>query len=158
MGENYEGTDRPGKGKLQKWLEQLSFLEKFQDDEDVACVRVRPQAMSQGKGEAAPAPCGTPPATRSRVTGDDHSRPRGWESRATACVPGESHKPAGQRRGDPRYWMFKAASDGCLPCVRHFLEHEKVHPDSRSQSQGYTVLDWAVWAREQGRPGAEAVE
>ena len=45
MGENYEGTDRPGKGKLQKWLEQLSFLETFQDDAGVVCVRVRTQAM-----------------------------------------------------------------------------------------------------------------
>ena len=30
-------------------------------------------------------------------------------------------------------------------------------PESRSHSQGYTVLDWAVWARRNGSPGAEAV-
>ena len=47
IGANYAGTDRPRKGKrkLQKWLEQLSFLEKLQDDEGSACVRVRTQAM-----------------------------------------------------------------------------------------------------------------
>ena len=45
IGKNYGGSDRPGKGKLQKWPEQLSFLETFQDDAGVVCVRVRTQAM-----------------------------------------------------------------------------------------------------------------
>ena len=45
IGKNYGGSDRPGKRKLQKWLEQLSFLETFQDDAGVVCVRVRTQAM-----------------------------------------------------------------------------------------------------------------
>ena len=47
IGANDEGTDRPRKGKrkLQKWLEQLSFLDTFRDDAGVVCVRVRTQAM-----------------------------------------------------------------------------------------------------------------
>ena len=99
-----------------------------------------------------------PAIYRSRVTGDDQFRPRGsgrgpsasssQESSvaevATPCVPGVSHQPACNRLDDPRYWLYNAAWDGCLPCVRRFLEQDKVDPESRSHSQGYTVLDWAV--------------
>ena len=113
-----------------------------------------------------------PPFVCRPASGDDQFRPR-WSvtgrcapaSRelsaakvATACVPGERHKPARKRVDERRYWLYEAAWDGCLTCVRHFLEDEHVDPDSRSHSQGYTVLDWAVWAREKGRPGADAVE
>ena len=38
---NYRGSDRPGNGRLSKWLRQLSFLEEFQDGAGQSCVRLR---------------------------------------------------------------------------------------------------------------------
>ena len=40
-------------------------------------------------------------------------------------------------------------------CVAHYLEVEKVHPLSESDNMHYTVLDWALWAKQQGATGAD---
>ena len=104
------------------------------------------------------------------ASGDDNFRPRrhvigrfataapSAAQAATPCELGRSHKPARQRVNDKAYWLCQAASDGCRSCFRQFLEVGEVDPECRSHWQGYSVLDWAVWAREKGKPGAEAVE
>ena len=49
---NYRGSDRPGKGRLSRWLQQLSFLEEFQDGAGQACVRLREARTGGGAAEA----------------------------------------------------------------------------------------------------------
>ena len=75
-----------------------------------------------------------------------------------ACSPGETHVPSTRRRQQRKYWLFQAASEGCLRCVRHFVEAEGVDPASESDTNGWTALDFAVWAREHGDVGSEEVE
>ena len=53
--------------------------------------------------------------------------------------------------------MYNAAYAGCQRCVAHFLEVEKLPPDSRSENAGYTVLDWALYARDKHVAGADTV-
>ena len=77
---------------------------------------------------------------------------------ASDCIPGESHPPPNRRRKQRKYWMYWAASSGCLCCVKYFIEEEKVDPGSKSDTQGYTVLDFAEHARDQGVDGAQEVE
>ena len=65
------------------------------------------------------------------------------------------------RKKDPKYVLFKAASDGCLACVRSLLEDSdsatRVDPFSRSETNGYTVKEFAEYALEKHVPGAENV-
>ena len=84
------------------------------------------------------------------LTTPQHTR-AGPES---TCVPGKSHPPSTWRTGQRKYWLFAAAGEGCKRCVAHYLEVEGVSPMSRSANMRYTVLDWALWARRQGKPGA----
>ena len=74
------------------------------------------------------------------------------------CRPGVSHPPAKGRRADRKYWLFGASSAGCLRCVRHYVEDEGVEPLSRSDTRGWTALDFAGWAVQQGVAEAAEVE
>ena len=74
------------------------------------------------------------------------------------CIPGASHRPSKRQRSQRKYWLFAAASAGCLRCVRHYVEEESVDPGSKSDTHGWTVLDFAVWAKDQGVADAEDVE
>ena len=56
------------------------------------------------------------------------------------------------------YWLLSAASDGCLQCVRHFIEKDGMSAQVVSATQKYTLLDCAIWARDHnGNEGAEEV-
>ena len=61
--------------------------------------------------------------------------------------PNSAHVPAQKsfkKGGERKYYLFRAASDGCLQCVRELLE-EGVIPHSESQSCKFTALDFASW-------------
>ena len=73
----------------------------------------------------------------------------------SACHPGKSHPPSARRIRPRKYWLFAAAEQGCKRCVAHYLEVERVHPLSESGHMHYTVLDWALWAKQEGKPGAD---
>ena len=77
------------------------------------------------------------------------------EAPESACLPGKSHPPSARRTRPRKYWLFAAAEQGCRRCVAHYLEVEKVHPLSESGHMHYTVLDWALWAKQEGKPGAD---
>ena len=75
-----------------------------------------------------------------------------------ACVPGVSHRPQDAVRARERkYWLFQAAWDGCLRCVKHFLEGKIVQPQEISNSSGFSALDWAFYGQENEREGADDV-
>ena len=53
--------------------------------------------------------------------------------------------------------MLEAASQGCVECVKHYLEVEGVDIASESDTMHYTVLHWAEWANSREVPGAADV-
>ena len=85
---------------------------------------------------------------------------------ATLCPgPDSAHIPTQKsykRTGLRKYFLFTAASDGCVQCVRRLLE-EGVPPSALSESCKYSALDFAAWEITQARkkgcaaPGCEAV-
>ena len=73
---------------------------------------------------------------------------------ATVCSA-NAHRPKNkQKRADRRYWLFEAASSGCIPCVSRLLEQEGVDPTAVSLCHGYSALDFALWGQSQGSPQA----
>ena len=76
---------------------------------------------------------------------------------AVACVPYASHAPSTGRRHLSKYWLFHSASDGCLACVKYYVEVEKVDPASTSNNCKYSVRDFADHARKMNVAGAQAV-
>ena len=85
---------------------------------------------------------------------------------ATLCPgPDSAHVPTQKsflKGGERKYFLFRAASDGCVQCVRKLLD-EGVSPHAESQSCKYTAIDFASWevaqASKNGRsaPGCEQV-
>ena len=83
------------------------------------------------------------------------------------CVdPFTAHAPkqkSFKQGGDQKYYLFTAASDGCLPCVRKLVEEFKIDYTATSNTCRYTALDFATWevdaARKKGReaPGCMQV-
>ena len=73
------------------------------------------------------------------------------------CIPGEAHRPSRRRCSQPKYWLYQAVSEGCLPCVQRLLREDGIDARSTSENQGYTALDFAAWAQEQGVAGAKEV-
>ena len=63
------------------------------------------------------------------------------------CIPGASHTPSKSRCSQRKYWLFGAVRAGCLRCVQHYIEDESVDLASKSDTQRWTALDFAVWAR-----------
>ena len=63
---------------------------------------------------------------------------------------GKEHLPRNKWRAQqPKYRLFQAASEGCASCVRLHLEGDaSVAPHSVSDSNQYTVLDFALYAME----------
>ena len=74
------------------------------------------------------------------------------------CSPGTSHRPAAGRREQNKYWLFAAASARCVRCVQHWVEEVGVDPASTSDTQGWTAMLCAEWARREGVSGAAEVE
>ena len=76
-----------------------------------------------------------------------------------ACRKHDSHLPKSRARKQLKeYSLFKAAEDGCLRCVRRKLETEKdVNPHATSETNNYTVKDFAKYAVDKHIDGADAV-
>ena len=73
------------------------------------------------------------------------------------CLHGKNQQLDEKSRGAPKDDLCYAAYKGCLCCVRRLLEERKVNPCHASDSQGYSVLDWSLWAERRGVEGADAV-
>ena len=74
------------------------------------------------------------------------------------CPRGKDHCPKKeQRRKHIKHWLYQAANQGCLSCVRHCIEELGVDPQIESDSQKYTPLDWATWAAKNDVDGANEV-
>ena len=74
------------------------------------------------------------------------------------CRPGVSHPPSKRRRPLRKYWLFEAASAGCLRCVQYWVQDKEVDAASKSDTNNYTALDCAEWARQQDNVRTEEVE
>ena len=82
---------------------------------------------------------------------------------APPCSVGGRHRiRSAARREVPKYQLFQAAAEGCLRCVRRRLENSDpssaVDPFAVSDTNGYTVRDFAQWAAERKTPGAADVQ
>ena len=73
------------------------------------------------------------------------------------CLHGKNQQLDEKSRGPPKDDLCYAAYKGCLCCVRRLLEERKVNPCHALESQGYSVLDWSLWAERSGVEGADAV-
>ena len=61
------------------------------------------------------------------------------------CIGLEAHPPSWRHWQCPEYWMFQAAKDGCLDCVRKCVEEKHLDLHFRSETMGYTVKDYALF-------------
>ena len=109
---------------------------------------------------ATPPPRGQPAASSGERPPPDpqpgwSSTPAGDTSAPVPPPPGTQAQRCGSRHkvakkgsgGLPKYDMFNAASDGCLDCVRYYVEVGGVDAASRSDTHGYTGVAWAEYAR-----------
>ena len=69
----------------------------------------------------------------------------------TAC-----NKKKGGRR--PEYKLFSAAAEGCLQCVRYYVERADIPYNAKSENSGYTALDFAQWAASREQTDTQAVQ
>ena len=76
---------------------------------------------------------------------------------ARKCIPYQARVPHRAHIQLNKYYLFTAAREGCLRCVQTYLEVKTIHPLSVSDSNWYSVLDFAHYAVERKRPGATAV-
>lgn len=83
---------------------------------------------------------------RGAQTGPSSSSSRSSNPSQTAC-PSTAHVPS-TRPGNRIYWLFQAAQEGCLECVRRLVEEEGLDVDSKSQTQGWSALSFAEWGRD----------
>ena len=83
------------------------------------------------------------------------SRVRGPLYTRVTC--GDDQQLDEESRGAPNVDLSYAAHNVCPSCVRCLLEERKVNPCHASDSQGYSVLDWSLWAERSGVEGADAV-
>ena len=67
----------------------------------------------------------------------------------TPC--GREHTSCKKKKGGTgaEYKLFSAAADGCLKCVRYYVEVEQIPYDATSESGQYTALIHAEWAATQ---------
>jgi hypothetical protein len=54
--------------------------------------------------------------------------------------------------------MFSAAAEGCLTCVRYYVEGVGLPHDATSETSKYTALDFAQWASAQGGTDTQAAQ
>jgi hypothetical protein len=74
------------------------------------------------------------------------------------CSGGHDHAPqTSKRRKQVKEWLYNAAWQGCLPCVKHCVEELNVDPQIRSENMNYTPADWGRWAVAEHVRGSEAV-
>ena len=79
-------------------------------------------------------------------------------SGGNVALCGRPHKACRRKRDGtrPEYDLFAAASEGCLKCVRYYVERAGIAHDARSENNGYTALAFAEWA--QDRTDTRAVQ
>ena len=70
------------------------------------------------------------------------------------------HTAGRKKRGGtgPEYKMFSAAAEGCLQCVRYYVERAEIPYNAKSEISGYTALDFAQWAASQEQTDTQAVQ
>ena len=95
---------------------------------------------------------------RNRVILDRHtkhpaSRPGIGSPETWVCVRRKNKS----RKGRPEYELLQAARDGCLRCVRHKLGEMPKLANMVSDTNAWTVHDFARHAMGEGQPGAEQV-
>mmetsp|Transcript_54934 Transcript_54934/g.100364 ORF Transcript_54934/g.100364 Transcript_54934/m.100364 type:complete len:387 (-) Transcript_54934:87-1247(-) len=74
----------------------------------------------------------------SRLSFDDRSKD--W-----ACTdPHKKHRGKGHR-DTKKYGYLYSAQSACITCIKHYIESEKIDPWSKSDSQGYSAIDFAEW-------------
>ena len=85
------------------------------------------------------------------VAPTDASVPATSLGTSRACVPGRTHMPKRGRRRERKYWLFEAASQGCLRCVKHYLEvapcRNSVPRDRLKKGKGRGVVRDGISAR-----------
>ena len=59
------------------------------------------------------------------------------------CASGRIHKPSAAERRDLKYFMFQAAYEGCVECVKAYISVKRVNVQSTSEHRCFTMLDWA---------------
>ena len=93
-----------------------------------------------------------------RVARERCSHDFGPVSECPPCIKGR-HQPTKSRRGRALYELFTAVQDGCLTCVRQELELlTRVAPETFSDSNRWTVRDFAKDAAKGRRPGAREIQ
>ena len=93
-----------------------------------------------------------------RVARERCSHDLGPVSDCPPCIKGR-HQPTKSRRGRALYELFKAVQDGCLTCVRRELELlTRVAPETFSDSNRWTVRDFAKDAAKRRQPGAREIQ
>ena len=68
--------------------------------------------------------------------------------------PETAHRPTQKSykdSNDRKYYLFKAAEDGCVACVRMLITEEGIDPHEQSNTCKYTALQFASWAVEQAK-------
>ena len=55
-----------------------------------------------------------------------------------------------------KYKLFYAAQDGCLECVERLVRAEGVAADALSNTQKFSVMDFAEWGEKKGIKGRHA--
>ena len=84
------------------------------------------------------------------------------QSARPGFAPPSSTTPCSGKHGDRRAQDDKkrqflyACEDGCFPCVERLVLWEGVAPDSHSDTQGFSALDFAEWGEEQEIEGRHA--
>jgi len=74
------------------------------------------------------------------------------------CTPGWSHIPPLKRQHLQEYWLFWATMDGCFTCVEYYLGEARMNPRSHSSPGNLTLMDFALWGEQLGKPNASAMQ
>jgi hypothetical protein len=102
-----------------------------------------PPPAGSGSDTSAPPP---PPAGSASDTSPPPSPP------LTPCGDGHTMVKRGVgAAGRMKYAMFSAAADGCLKCVRYYVEVKGVDAASWSDTGKWNSVEWAEWARGEDR-------
>ena len=55
------------------------------------------------------------------------------------------HTPSQHRRGQLKYWFFKAVTHGCQECVKILVQDMGVDKNETSDTQGYNAMGFAEY-------------
>lgn len=145
--QNYTANDEDW-----QWAESK---EETADRDHVTTValkeREEPLSASATGSASAAAAVGVSPASTAGPARYPPPPPDGY----TCCGP---HRKFYKKGKDQKYMMFSAAHDGCLYCVRQWIEEFKEDVHAKSANVGYNLLDYAVDARVTGNVATEPLE